>query len=174
MTGLPHGSESTLTPLRESMLAVARTSAADILNDARERAQAVLDAAQLEADKIRAAAAADGEAAARSEATMRSARVRRQAHEAVLIQRNALRLQLQEQVREAAIALQTDPRYPMLLARLTERSHAVLGPKATVTESPGGGIIAEAGSRRVDLSLPTLAADMLDRMTPEVDGLWSR
>lgn len=174
MTELPPGSDSTLAPLRESMLAAARATAADIRDNALEQAQALLNAAQVEADKIRATAASDGEAAARSEATMRSARVRRQAHETVLTQRSALRLTLQGQVRESAMALRTAPQYPRLLARLTERSQVLLGPDAIVTESPDGGVIAELGSRRLDLTLPTLAAETLDRMAPEVDGLWSR
>jgi len=174
MTGLPPGSDATLAPVCESLLATARATVADTRDGAREQAQALLDAAQLEADRIRAAAASEGEAAARSEAAMRSARVRRQAHEAVLAQRNALRLDLQGQVRGSAMALRTDPRYPSLLARLTERSHALLGPDATVTESPSGGVIAEAGSRRLDLSLPALAAETLNRMTSEVDDLWLR
>ncbi|MDJ0348014.1 hypothetical protein [Cryobacterium sp. PH29-G1] len=144
------------------------------MDSAHTQAQALVDAAQLKAATILAAATADGEAAAQSESRMRSARVRRQAHEAVLTTRNALRLQLQGQVRESALALRTDERYPTLLDRLTERSRMLLGPDTTVTESPDGGVIAEAGSRRVDFSLPTLAAGTLDRMAPEVDGLWSR
>jgi len=174
MTGLPDGSEATLTPVREALLAAARATAAESADSAREQAQALVDAAQLEADRIRAAAVADGEAAARSEALMSSARVRRQAHETLLTARNALRLELQVQVHASATALRTDARYPELLARLTERSHALLGRDATVTESPDGGVIAEAGSRRLDLSLPTLAAETLSRRAAEVAALWTR
>jgi vacuolar-type H+-ATPase subunit E/Vma4 len=92
----------------------------------------------------------------------------------VLARRNALRLELQRQVRESATALRTDPRYPPLLTRLTEQSHALLGPDAMVAESPDGGVVAEAGSRRLDLSLPTLATRTLESMTQEVRQLWTR
>ncbi|MDJ0322695.1 hypothetical protein QMG61_02815 [Cryobacterium sp. PH31-AA6] len=174
MTGLPTGADATLAPVRDSLRAAALATVAEIGHDARERGQALLAAAGREADGIRAAAAAAGEDAARSEATMRSARVRRQAHETVLTQRNALRLELQEKVRVSATALRTDPRYPDLLAGLIERAHALLGPDATVTENEDGGVTAEAGSRRLDLSLPTLAADTLAQMSPEVADLWRR
>ncbi len=174
MTGLPDGSDATLAPVRESLLATARATVEASADRARELARSLVDAAQLEADRIRVAAVADGEGAARSEALMSSARVRRQAHETVLAARNALRLELEEQVRAAATALRTDPRYPELLARLTERSHSLLGRHATVTESPDGGIVAEAGSRRLDLSLPTLAAETLSQRAAEMDALWTR
>lgn len=174
MTGLPQRSATALAPVRGSLLTAAQKEAADIRRDASEQALALLDAARREADRIRVAAAEEGEATARSEAALRSARVRRQAHETVLARRNALRLELQRQVRESAAALRTDPRYPPLLTRLTEQSHALLGPDAMVAESPDGGVVAEAGSRRLDLSLPTLATRTLESMTQEVRQLWTR
>jgi len=133
----------------------------------------MVEAAQRDADRIRGVAAAEGAEAARSQAFLRSARVRRQAHEIVLARRNALRLDLQHQVCQAAVKLRADPRYPQLLARLTEQSHALLGPGATVTESPLGGVVAWAGSRRLDLSLPVLATRTLESMTQEVCELWT-
>jgi len=110
---------------------------------------------------------------ARARAVLRFARARREAHETVLMRRNALRLALHRQVRESAAELRTDPRYPRLLARLIEQSHALLGPEATVAESSQGGVIAEAGSRRLDLSLPVLAIRTLELMTQEVSALWT-
>jgi vacuolar-type H+-ATPase subunit E/Vma4 len=173
MTGLPAGSEAALAPVRESLLAAAGGIAADIRADAHEQVQALLDAATSEADSIRADAIANGEAAARSEAALRSARARREASEVVLARRNALRLELQRQVHESALALRTDPRYPVLLARLKEHGRALLGADATITEGPDGGVIAEAGSRRLNLSLPTLASETLESMMAEVSPLWS-
>lgn len=173
MTELPQGSAAALAPVRESLLATAAATAAEIRADAHEQAQALLDAATREADRIRADAVASGEAVARSEAALRTARVRREAGEVVLARRNALRLELQRQVRESALALRTDARYPELLARLREHGRALLGADATITEDPDGGVIAEAGSRRLDLSLPTLASDTLESMISEVSALWS-
>jgi len=173
MTRLPSRSAAALGPVRGALLTAARQEAADIRRDAGERGRALVDAAQRDADRIRSAAAEEGAATARSRAVLRSARARRQAHEMVLTRRNALRLDLQRQVRQAAVELRTDPRYPRLLARLTEQSHALLGPRAHVAESPEGGVVAEEGSRRLDLSLPVLATRKLESMTPEVRELWT-
>ena len=174
MMGLPQRSAAALAPVRGSLLIAAQREAADIRRDTSEQALALLDAARHEADRILVAAAEEGTATARSQAVLRSARARRAAHETVLTRRNALRLELQRQVRESAVELRTDPRYPALLARLTEQSHAVLGPEATVAESPEGGVVAEAGSRRLDLSLPVLATRTLESMAQEVRELWAR
>lgn len=174
MTGLPKGSEQALTPIREALRTAAQTRADQLCQDATEQATAVAAAAGDEAARIISAAVAQGEASARSDAALRSARVRRQAQETILASQSALRRELQEQVREAATAVRRDSGYPTLLAVLTEQCRAVLGAEATVTEDPAGGVVAHAGSRRLDLSLPTLAARTLDSMSPEVSRLWTR
>jgi len=173
MGGLPSRSAAALAPVRGSLLAAARHEAEEIRRNADAKAMALVEAARRDADRIRSAASADGAATARSQALLRSARARRQAHEIVLTRRNALRLELQRQVREAAAGLRTDPRYPRLLAQLTEQCQALLGPEATVAASPQGGVVAEAGSRSLDLSLPALATRALESMTQEVGELWA-
>ncbi|HEY5247535.1 MAG TPA: hypothetical protein VIJ15_03660 [Dermatophilaceae bacterium] len=173
MTGLRPRSAVALAPVRGSLLAAAQREAADLRGDAGRQARALIEAARRDADWILSAAAVEGAATARAQAALRSARVRRQAHETVLAQRNALWLELQRQVRQSALELRTDPRYPLLLARLTELSHDLLGPAARVDESPDGGVVAAQGSRRVDLSLPVLAARTLDSMASEVAALWT-
>ena len=92
----------------------------------------------------------------------------------VLAQQNALHHELQQQVREAAVNLRQDASYPTLMAVLTEHCRAMLGAGATVSEDPAGGVVAQAGSRKLDLSLPALAARTLDAMSPEVSRLWTR
>jgi hypothetical protein len=76
-------------------------------------------------------------------------------------------------VREAAAGLTADPRYPELVARLTGLCRQLLGPDALVSESLEGGVFAEAGPRRLDLSLPVLAEMTLDAM-PAARELWTR
>jgi hypothetical protein len=173
MTGLPHGSDQALAPVREALLTTAETRAELLRQDAGEQASAVLAAARAEAARIISAAISEGEASARAEAALRSARVRRQAKELVLAQQNALRRELQLQVREAALTLRQDASYPALVAVLTEQCSAVLGAEATVSEDPVGGVVAQAGSRRLDLSLPALAARTLDAMSLKVSRLWT-
>lgn len=173
MTGLAPDSDAALAPVRQALRAAAEKQAAEYRDDARRQATALLEAARAEAAGILAAAAKEGEAAARSESALRSARARREAHELVLAQRRSLRLELHRRVREAAAGLTSDPRYAGLMAWLTEQCRELLGPEATVSESPDGGVVAEAGSRRLDLSLPVLAEITLDLM-PEESELWIR
>lgn len=171
MTTLPPDADAALAPLREALLADARAAASAILGEAEERAAALVAAAEEEAAGIRVAAVAAGEEAARSEVALRSARVRRQAHEEVLTAQEELRLELRRRVRQGAAGLRADARYPVLLERLRERARAALGPEAVLTEAPEGGLVAEAGSRRLDLTLPTLADAALARS--ETGGLWA-
>ncbi|WP_298584969.1 hypothetical protein [uncultured Kocuria sp.] len=173
MSGTAPVSAAALEPVRRTLREAAQREAADILEGAARQARELEDAARTEAAGILAAAAAEGEAAARAEAARRSARVRRQAHELVLAQQNALRQDLQRRLREAAVALRTDPRYPELRERLREQCRQVLGPAATVRESPEGGVVAETGTRSLDLSLPVLAA-LVFESAPEASSLWRR
>ena len=173
MSGLPSGSDAALAPLRERLLADAQATLSGILDAARDQAGVTRTAAEVEAVRIRAAAAAAGEETARSEAALRSARARRQGHQAVLESRRALRDEVGRRVRESAIALTADPRYPALMERLRARAVEVLGPDVVVTEGPDGGLVAVAGSRSLDLTLPTLAEAVLGAMAPDVSGLWA-
>jgi hypothetical protein len=174
MTSLPTDSDAALAPLEERLLDDARAAASAIMAEAREKADALVTKAEEEAAGIRAGAVAAGEEAARSEVALRSARLRRQAHETVLAARNDLRLEARHAVRERAGALVEDPRYPDLLERLRGRARAALGPDAILTESPEGGLVAEAGSRRLDLTLPTLAGAALEDAADQVTGLWAK
>ena len=173
MTGLSPESDAALAPVRRALRSAAEQQAAELRDDASRQAGALVDAARAEAAAILAAATKEGEDAARSEAALRSARARRQAHELVLAQRSSLRLELHRRVREATAGLTSDPRYPGLVTRLTEQCRRLLGPDAGVSESPAGGVIAEAGPRRLDLSLTVLAELTLDSM-PAARELWTR
>lgn len=164
MTGLAPEADAALEPVRAALRTAAERAAAGLRDDAGRRASEILAAAQAEAAAARDAAAREGEAAARREAALQSARVRRQAQEFVLAQRSALRAELQRRVREAAALLTADIRYGGLMVWLADQCAVLLGPDATVTESPDGGVIAEAGSRRLDLSLPELAGLTLESL----------
>lgn len=174
MIALPPGSDAALTPLRNRLLADARAKASNTLDSAREEAREIVTAAEADAERIRAAAAAAGEETARSEATLRSARVRHQAHRAVMRSRNTLRDEVRRRVRDSAVDLRRDPRYPDVLKSLRARAVQELGPDVVVTEDlNAGGLVAVAGSRSLDLTLPTLADAVLETMESEVSGLWA-
>lgn len=173
MTGLAGESDSALEPVRLSLRTAAERQATELRDGAGKQANELLAAARAEAAGILAAAAKDGEESARSEAALRSARARRQAHELVLTQRSSLRLEFHRRLREAVTGLTSDRRYAGLMKQLTEQCGELLGPDVVVSTSPDGGVVAEAGSRRLDLSLPLLAEMTLDSM-PEVSELWTR
>jgi vacuolar-type H+-ATPase subunit E/Vma4 len=173
MSALPRTSVASLAPVREALRAAAEAEAAEVLARAEAEVAGLLEDAHRESARIRADAAAEGAAVARGSAALRSARTRREAHEIVLARQSQVYTALVSGVRTAASALRTEPRYPDLLDRLSDRARALLGPLAVVTESPAGGIVAERGSRRLDLSLPSVAESTLETMASEVSALWT-
>ena len=74
---------------------------------------------------------------------------------------------------EAVLRLRDEPDYSRWRDLLRGNASAMLGADAQVKDDPGGGIVAQLGHRRVDLSLSAIAQRALDRIAPEVDGLWS-
>ncbi|MCC9197746.1 hypothetical protein QNO08_06915 [Arthrobacter sp. zg-Y820] len=172
MSRLPSGFDAALEPVRYALRRQAEAEAARRAGDARRQADEILSAARSEAEQIRATAAQQGSEAAHAEAVGRSARIRREARRTVLAQQEALRSDLVQQVQHQARELRSDPRYPQMLRRLTERADALLGPMASVTESYKGGVTGSAGSRHLDLSLPALAEQALERHSGEVHRLW--
>lgn len=173
MKVLPPEADAALTPLRQAMLATSSAAAETIRSAASEQAAALIAQARHEADSIRERARADGEAVARAHAELASARARRRAHDTILAAQNSLRQALLVEVGNAATALRDDPRYPALRAGLQDYALGILGPDAQVRESPAGGIIAEAGSRRLDLTLPVLALTTVAAMPQQVSSLWT-
>jgi len=77
--------------------------------------------------------------------------------------------------REAALGLRENPGYPELLERLKRTAIAQLGSEAELEIDPPsvGGVIARAGSVRVDYTLPALAERELEALDGELEGLWS-
>lgn len=145
----------------EAVLARAEREAAALLDRAHAEARAMLDEARRQGEADGAAAARDLLVRARREARSRTLAARREAY-------GALRRETAERVGE----LRGTPDYPGLRERLERRARVLLGPGTEVTEAPGGGVVARAPGRRVDLSLTALAHHALDRMGGEVRSLW--
>lgn len=173
MKGLSQDALVALDPLRDALHAAAREEADEAESRAAEEVEAVLTAAQQRAEEVVADAAAQGTAGARAAAALRSARARREANELVLAEQEALRRALVDQVVRAAQGLRGEQRYAAWVDHLTRRCHEALGPLATVTPSPSGGVIGELGSRRLDLSVPVLAAAAVEAHAVEVRQLWT-
>ncbi|WP_207344266.1 V-type ATP synthase subunit E family protein [Arthrobacter sp. E3] len=172
MTMLSPEADGALAPIREALRSAADEEASELREAARQQVIALLADSREQAALIVAAAVKDGEAAARSEAALRSSRVRREANELVLAQRSRLLQELRQQLRTRALTLQHDQRYPALVNALTQHCLDLLGAAASVSMSPDGGVIGEAGARRLDLSLPILAGMTLESM-PEARELWN-
>jgi vacuolar-type H+-ATPase subunit E/Vma4 len=145
----------------EAVLARAEREAAALLARARAEGRAILEEARRQGEADGAAAAHDLLVSARREARSRTLAARREAYE-------ALRRETAERVGE----LRRTTDYPGLLKRLERRARVLLGPGAEVSEHSGGGVVARAPGRRVDLSLTALADRALDRMGGEVGTLW--
>ncbi|UWX98384.1 hypothetical protein N2K95_06965 [Arthrobacter zhaoxinii] len=172
MTRLPQGAETALEPVRRALQQEAETAVARSDAEARQQAADLLGRAQAEADTIHRTAQREGAEAARAEAVASSARARRQARRTVLAEQEHLRSLLAEHVQNQVREVRRDPRYPQILRRLTAQADRILGPMASVTESHKGGVIGTAGSRRLDLSLSTLAEQALEDHAGEVRRLW--
>jgi hypothetical protein len=161
-----------LEPVRRAVLADARARADEIVANARREAREVVDRAERDVDEAVADAVRRSTIAARAHADQLRARAATDAHAEELSAREEIRQQLRDAVREAARGLPDDPRYPGLLDGLEARARTQLGPDARVERDPTGGIVAVAGSRRVDYSLPALAERAIEAH-PEVVALWT-
>jgi vacuolar-type H+-ATPase subunit E/Vma4 len=100
------------------------------------------------------------------------ARARRQARAIVLAAQQSAVEELRSQSRAAVRRLREDPGYPALVARLTAVARQRLGPAADVREQPEGGIVAEAGGRRLSLTLDAAADRALAALGTRVEELW--
>lgn len=169
---LPTGSAA-LAPVRTALRAQAEAGAHATLDRARHEADLIRAEAGARAEGILADSRAEGEEQARAAVAARVVRRRREARDVVLATQRELYDKLRRASRDAARALRNDPDYPEILRRLTERAITAMGPGASVRESPDGGVLAEAGSRRLDLSLPALADRQVDRLGAEVERLWA-
>ena len=161
-----------LEPVRQAVLADARSRADDIVAGARREAREVVDRAQREVDEAVADAVRRSTIAARAHADELRARAAADAHTEELSARERICQQLRDAVREAARGLRDDPRYPGLLDDLEARARTQLGPDARIERDPEGGIVAVADRRRVDYSLRALAERAIEAH-PEVVTLWT-
>ncbi|MGK3940995.1 hypothetical protein ABK046_21475 [Streptomyces caeruleatus] len=168
----PAPATAALDPVRAALLRAAHADAEAVLARAEREAAALLDRAHAEAramlDEARRQGEADGAAAARD----RLVRARREARSRTLAARRKAYGTLRRESAERVEEWRGTPDYPGLRERLERRARVLLGPGAQVTEDPHGGVVAHTPGRRVDLSLPTLAHQALDRMGGEVRRLW--
>lgn len=157
-----------LAPLASALLDRARQDAQATLARADEDAGATVAQARAEADALLADARAKGAADGAAVSAAARMRAEREARRVLLEAGSVARDDLRRAAREAVAGLRHDPRYPQVIDALRARAAHELGPEATVTVLAGGGLLAEAGSRRVEYVLADLADDLLDQMDSTV------
>lgn len=172
MSVVATGPVEALDPVRAALLADARRDAARLRAAADAEVEAIRRRSAEECDRIRRDARARGEAEAQETLDAERARARRRSRTVVLRARGEVYQELRRRVREAAGALRGASDYPALHARLVEEARAAVGADARVTETPDG-VVAEARGHRAVLSLTAVAEDVLDRMGPDLERLWS-
>jgi vacuolar-type H+-ATPase subunit E/Vma4 len=158
-----------LTSVRDALLQIARADAEAVLADAdRETAELLASAEAEVAELLDRARARSREEAAELVAAQHSRMLREARSFELAARRSAYDALVAAAVVAVRARLADDPE---VLAALTARAHAELGPDATVTSSPDGGLVAEADGRRMGLPLTALAERavtelLLSRGTP--------
>jgi vacuolar-type H+-ATPase subunit E/Vma4 len=173
MTSMADRTDTALAPLRQELLRAAHADAEAALAAARQAADQAMAAARAEATRLVAAGRAEGTRAGEAVAADTLVRARAQARARQLAARRELLEALRREVTARLLTLRTGPAYEDLRAVLTGRARELLGPGVTLTEPPGGGVIATAPGRRVDLSLTTLADLAVGLSTASAEGLWA-
>ena len=162
-----------LAPVRAALLADAERDAARTLAAADADVEALRARTARECDRLRRDARARGEADARVVVAAERARTRRQARAVVQRARGEAFDELRRQVRVAAAGLRGAADYPELRRHLEEQARALVGDDARLSEPADGGVLAEVGGRRAALSLTGLADRVLDRLGPDLEGVWT-
>lgn len=161
-----------LAPVRAHLLRAAGAEADRVRAAARAEADELLSQARLRAER----AVRDGQARGRAEAAPVAAaersRGRAQARALVLGAQRAAYDELCRRIRAEVGGLRGDPRYGLLLGRLTALAARAAGPDATVAAAPDGGVLARSGQVTVDCSLPRLADVAVAALGDRVRELW--
>ncbi|MGZ4719131.1 hypothetical protein [Oryzihumus sp.] len=161
-----------LGPVREALLAAAHEEARRTVAAAEESAGAILQEVRDQARADLDAARSEGEAEAAAALAGEAARARRSARGLLLAAQQEAWEAARQAVADAALALQEDPGWPAMRARLRQRAVEVLGPQARVQDVPGG-VVAEDAGRRVDLTAPSLALARLEALGADAAEVWS-
>lgn len=162
-----------LEPVRAELLRRANADAQRVIAEAESEAQHLVEEANRTADQMLHRARTAGEAAGARLAASEEAALRRSLRRDVLAAQDEAYRSWRRRAGEAVLQLRDDPSYPRWKRALVDRARATLGDDAQVVEDTGGGVRAESGRRRIDLSLSAIASHAVDEIAPEVDDLWS-
>ncbi|MFI0789879.1 hypothetical protein ACH4Q6_30275 [Streptomyces lydicus] len=172
MTAPPPVPADPLAPVRAAVLHTAREDARQLVADARRDAAATLSGAHSQAEGLLLQARLQGESEGSRAAAASVSRARRETRSDLLKAKAQACDDLHRRVVELVRRCRREAPYPAVRDRLAERAHRTLGPGATVTEHPHGGVVGTAPGRTTDLSLDALAARALDRAGAGIESLW--
>ena len=146
----------------EKLVGAARAEAAEAIAVAEARSRTILDEARARGEALAAADTAELLTAARREARVLDLAAQRAVYDAV-----------RDGIDRGIRALRNSADYPAVRAALERRARSALGSEALILDDEGGGVTATARGRRLDLSLPTIAARAADGLGEEVAQLWT-
>ena len=162
-----------LDPVRARLIQRARADAEQLISAARSEAAATITVAEARAQAILEEARARGEAMAAADTAELLTAARREARALDLAAQSAVYDEVCDGIEHGILALRDAADYPAIQASLERRARELLGPEAVVSQDTRGGVIATAPGRRLDLSLPTLAARVVSGLGEEVALLWT-
>ncbi len=163
--------ELALAPVRAAMLHSASAESGQIVADARSAADAVLEQARGDAASMISKAREEGRAQAAPLARAEIGRGHREARAATLRAQSLARDEVERRIESAITGLRDEPGYREWRDRLAELALRAAGPGATVSEHPGGGVVARAPGVLVDCSLPRLAQRAIAALGPRIREL---
>jgi vacuolar-type H+-ATPase subunit E/Vma4 len=162
-----------VTPLRRSLLeTVAEDTAAEHERWRARRAARLADAYRQAEELVRRAREEAGAQAAVAVARRR-VRAEREHRSLVLQAERDVYETFRRRALEEVQARRDTDAYRSLRERLTALAREQLGEGCTIEEDPaGGGLVATAGSRRVDYTLPALVDRVIASLGTRVEELW--
>lgn len=163
-----------LLPVRDALVAAARRDAEAVVAQAERASAHLLEQTRAEAERLREAGRREGEQDAERVRRDQQARARRRGRGIVLAaQREALD-QLRRAVHDRLREIWDDePTRERITARLVALARHDLGPTATITDHPSGGVVAQRDHTRATYLLTDLADQVIDDLGHDIAGLWT-
>ncbi len=165
--------DAALHSVRAEILRRATEDADHTLEAACAQASAARARAESEASEILSHAEAAGNARAAAVSAVERRRITRERRSRLLARQRDAYDRWRAAATTAVLGLRADPDYATIRNGLRDSAVRLLGAQCDIVEDPAGGVMARSGGRILDLRLSTIAVRALDRVEPEIGGLWA-
>ncbi|MGD3110675.1 hypothetical protein [Streptomyces sp. YGL11-2] len=172
MTFAPTAAADPLAPVRAALLRAADEEAERLVAAARRDAEATVAAARSRSAALLREARHRGEDEGGRASAAAVAQARRSARAGLLKAQAEAYEELCRTVFAQVRRCRREASYPAVRDRLARQARRALGPEATVTEHPQGGVIGTADGRSADLSLDAVAGRVLEHSGAGIETLW--